>query len=790
MKRIFSAILLLSISSAAFAQSQKLMAGNSRSDTMDILKYTINLNITDFANKKIKGNTEVKFTPKLNNVNSISLDLLKLSIDSIKLNASLLSYSYNDTLLIVNFLGTQNIGDTNSVVVYYQGTPKTDAQWGGFYFQGNYAYNMGVGFAADPHSFGRVWFPCFDNFVERSVYEFNITTNSGKISYCNGILAHDSTDGSGNRIRKWIMNQSIPTYLACVAVAPFTQVNDTFPGINGNIPIVLAAIPTDTTNVKNSFSNLKNALATFENRFGPYLWDKVGYSFIPFAAGAMEHATNIAYPRTFADGSKVYETVWAHELSHHWFGDLATCETAGDMWLNEGMAVFSEFIFTEGVYGNAAMKANIRMLHEDVLHLTHIKDGGYRAITGIPTEYTYGEHVYNKGADVARTLRAYMGDSAFFKGLKDYFSNKKFDNVTSSEFRDELMASSGIDLTDFFNDWVFNPGFPHFSVDSFSVVPNGGQFDVTVHVKQKITGAPALFSNVPLEITFMDSAWTMITDTLIMNGATATFNFTVPNRPANVMLDFNEKIAQAIALQYKTIKAAGTNNFTNAKMNVTIQSVVDSAFMLVEHNYTAPDSFKVMPSVKYRLSPNHYWKVSGLFPAGFDATGRLYYDGRTPAAKSSGFLDNDLITSTEDSLFLLYRKSAADDWDIFPYSTKAPGASLTDKYGYFSIDSLLPGEYTFGMKDYLLGSMENKAIEEKITLYPNPTSGILNIESGKGNAVEHIVIYRIDGRIAREEFFNSSNEKFSVNLSSLANGIYFINCLSKGKSIIAKVIKQ
>jgi aminopeptidase N len=789
MKKIFTIILLLGISPAVLAQKQKLMADNDRSDTMDILKYTINLNITDFVNKKIKGNTEVQFTPKVNNVNTISFDLLKLSIDSVKFNSSLLSYSYNDTLLIVNLPGAQNIGDTNSVVVFYQGTPKTDAQWGGFYFQGNYAYNMGVGFAADPHSFGRVWFPCFDNFVERSVYEFNITTNSGKVSYCNGILDHDSTDGSGNRIRKWIMNQSIPTYLACVAVAPFTQVNDTFPGLNGNIPIVLAAIPTDTVNVKNSFSNLKNALTTFEDRYGPYLWDKVGYSFIPFAAGAMEHATNIAYPRTFADGSKTYETVWAHELSHHWFGDLATCETAGDMWLNEGLAVFSEFIFTESVYGNAAAQAYIRPLHEDVLHLTHIKDGGYRAVSGIPTEYTYGEHVYNKGAEVARTLRAYMGDTAFFNGLKYYLNDKKFDHATSFEFRDALTASSGIDLTDFFNDWVFNPGFPHFSVDSFTVVPNGGQFDVTVHVKQKITGAPALFSNVPLEVTFMDSAWTMTTDTFIMNGATGTFNFTVPSRPANVMLDFNEKIAQAIALQYKTIKASGTSNFTNAKMNVTIQSVTDSAFMLVEHNYTAPDSFKIMPSVKYRLSPNHYWKVSGLFPSGFDATGRLYYDGRTPAAMSSGYLDNELIISTEDSLFLFYRKSAADDWDIYPYATKVPG-TLTDKYGYFAIDSLLPGEFTFGMKDYLLSSFENKMIEEKISLYPNPTSGILYIESGKENPIERILIYGIDGRKVAEETFNGKNESISINLGELSNGIYFIDCISKGKSIKAKVIKQ
>ncbi len=252
--------LCLTFTISSFGQFKKgnsgipnLQANNSRSDTVDILNYTINLNITDFTTKVISGNTAVKFTPKMNGVSYLNLDLLKMTIDSIKFSGATLVYNYNDTLLRVTLPTTHNIGDTSTATVYYHGVPKTDALWGGFYFNGGYAFNLGVGFAADPHCYGRVWFPCFDNFVERSTYKFNITTNGGKVAYCNGTLTKDTTDGSGNRTTTWVMNHEIPSYLANVAVATYTEVRQQYNGINGTIPIVLTALAADTANIKNSF---------------------------------------------------------------------------------------------------------------------------------------------------------------------------------------------------------------------------------------------------------------------------------------------------------------------------------------------------------------------------------------------------------------------------------------------------------------------------------------------------------------------------------------------------------
>jgi len=592
--RLFVVIFVLNgITLSAIAQCSKRgairpqtenFANNNRSDSIDIINYAINLNITDFSAKIISGNCDIKFTPKINNLTKLNLDLLKLTVDSVKFNSSSLSYTYNDTLLSIT-TPVLNIGDTAIVTVFYRGVPKGDASgWGGFYFQSGYAFNLGVGFAAEPHNYGRVWFPCFDNFVERSSYNCNITTTTGKKAFCGGLLKNHTVNTNGTETWFWELKEEIPTYLASVAVASYTSVKNNFTGINGNIPVELAALPADTTKLKASFANLNSALNIFEESYGPYLWERIGFVLVPFSSGAMEHATNIAYPRYSVDGSLTYESLMAHEFSHHWWGDLVTCETAEDMWLNEGWASYSEHLFTEGIYGRNAYLKEVKANQTDVLHYAHVKEEDYRAVSGVPHEYTYGDHVYLKGAYVAHNLRGYMGDTLFFNSLKSYLDAFKFKHANSYDFRNHLALSSGLNLDDFFNDWVFNPGFSHFSIDSIINTSTGSNNNVKVFVKQKLTGAPSLHNNVPITVTFFDSLWNQTNYRVNMSGDTMSFEFILSFVPVFTALNFDQKINDAISSETKVIKTTGINNLPNAFMNLTVSALPDSAFIRVEHN--------------------------------------------------------------------------------------------------------------------------------------------------------------------------------------------------------------
>jgi len=601
-------------------------------------------------------------------------------------------------------------------------------------------------------------------------------------------LAHDTTD-SGIRTRKWMLNEEIPTYLASVAVAAYTQVNQTFNGINGAIPIILTALAADTTTVKNSFVNLNTALSTFENHFGPYMWNKVGYCMVPFSSGAMEHATSITYPKSFATGSITYQTLMAHELSHHWFGDLATCRTQEDMWLNEGWASYCENLFSETMYGYANYLNAVRVRHEKLLQFLHVNEG-YLNLSAIPHQFTYGDHVYQKGADVAHSMRGYMGDSLFFYSVKTYLAQNNFKDVSSLDFQNALTAASGINMSDFFTDWVNNPGWTHFSIDSFLVTPSGGNFDVTVFVKQKLTGAPNYYANVPLELTFKSANWTEHVKKINMSGAHTNFIFTIPFNPIFVAVNMGEKISHAVAPEIKTIKTIGNHNFANAKMVLNVSSISDSAFVRIEHNYTKPDAFKI--ATHCRLSPNHYYRIDGLLPSNFKAKATLNYDGRTNGTSGYYWLDNYLLNNgaTEDSLVLMYRKNTAADWKIYPYYTKNVQSSVTDKKGIITIDSVQLGEYALAVSDFVSG-VESEFVSseiKQINVFPNPANENLTIDLSNLNSLKTnytIFITDIMGKIVYQSAIESSKNKMELFTSKYKNGMYFIMITDKQK-LIAK----
>ncbi|MGB0175753.1 MAG: hypothetical protein ACPF9D_01215, partial [Owenweeksia sp.] len=211
---------------------------NAKSDTIDILHYDIDLNLYNIATRQLEGSCSILFTPRLNNINTINLDLLELNIQSVELNGGPLAYTYNDTIIHISLGASYNPNDTLLIEISYSGQPEGDASgWGGFHFQNGYYYNLGVGFAANPHTYGRVWFPCFDNFVEKTTYSFKAITKSPNKAYFNGLRQVQTSLGGDTLYTEWNMTEPIPTYLASVAISSYAEVNQTVNGLNGPMPI-------------------------------------------------------------------------------------------------------------------------------------------------------------------------------------------------------------------------------------------------------------------------------------------------------------------------------------------------------------------------------------------------------------------------------------------------------------------------------------------------------------------------------------------------------------------------
>lgn len=772
-------------------KTEGILAENTRSDSIDILDYHIDLAIVDFTTKVIAGNCAVTFRSKISDCSYIDLDLLGFSVDSVTQNNQQIIFTYSNNLLLrVYLLSTLDAGDSAVVVVYYHGVPTADVSgWGGFYFTQDYAYNLGVGFDADPHPFGRAWFPCFDNFVERSTFHFSITTADTKMALCNGALSSSIQNGNGTTTWNWEMMQTIPSYLACVAVGNYAPAYDSYYGLADTIPVMFGAIATDTTKMKNSFVHIKDALSVFENAFGPYRWNKVGYSLVPFSNGAMEHATNIAYPIFMANGTLDWESFYVHELSHHWFGDLVTCRTQEDMWLNEGWAVYCERLFLEEVYGRPAYDLSIADNHAKVVHYAHtpLGDGQYLPVSGVQHDFTYSTTVYDKGADMVHTLRGYLGDSVFFDCITNYLTEFAFRDAASEDLRDFLSSCSGIDLTDFFDDWIFNPGFPQFSIDSLQVSPLQNQYAVNVFIKQRLDHAPHYYKNVPLKVTFKDKYWNMQVEDMLMNGQCGIFSVVLPFYPEYAGLDLSEKISDAITAGMNTIKQTGTYTFTNAGVTLNVSDLQDSAFIRVEHNYVPPDPFKV-PVEGLHISHYHYWKIDGILPAGFDASAILQYNG---TSTTGGFLDNSLITNSEDSLVMLFRPSARYDWEILTDVVQNFSGSHSDKRGFFTLNHIEKGEYAWGIFDYdkldtavastpepclIISAPDTLSLinNEQLLVYPVPTTGKLTISTQSADANDFLEIYNLYGHTVYREQLLSNKISRVIDVSGWPAGPYIV----------------
>ena len=633
-------------------------------DSIHASKYVISIEEVDMIAQTIRANTRITLVPLVNDLDIFQLQLMQLSVDSVFVGFDKIDNFYHEnSILNIPLLSPVSIGDTTDVTVYYQGQPFHES-WGGFHYSGSYAFNLGVGISWIPHNLGKTWFPCIDDFTDRASYEVKATVDEEMMAIGGGQLMEVTNNGNGTHTFRWLLNNPIPTYLVSVAIGDYRLVQDTYSGIERDIPITYYVRPTDTLKVPGTFSRMHSILNVYENKFGAYGWHRIGY--VGTAIGAMEHATNIAYPHFAINGNSSYEDLYAHELSHMWFGDKVTCDKAEEMWINEGWATFCANYYREVLDGTATYRTLMHAMHADVLYSCHTEEGGYHPLNNIPQDYTYGTSAYDRGASVVQAMRAYLGDDLFFDACKDYLEDFAFSSVSSYDMEASFSQNTGVDMEGFFNNWIYHGGVPHYSIDSFSVTPQMGTSEVSVYVKQKRKGPAFIGDNNVIEINILSDEWERFSDTIHFSGKTGHTTIIVPFNVAEVFLDMDEKYMDATVDQVRVINEIGETVFTDTQFTLDVTEITDSALIQVTHNYAPADTL-ANPLPDFRLSDYRYWTIKGILPEPFNATGRFFY--------SKSGLDNTLITSTEDSLVIMYRKDAGMELEAVDVYVIGPWSS-------------------------------------------------------------------------------------------------------------------
>ncbi len=289
----------------------------------------------------------------------------------------------------------------------------------------------------------------------------------------------------------------------------------------------------------------------------PFPWDKYAQVLCrDFTAGAMENTSIVTFNANLVRGGGrrgSIDDIIAHELVHHWFGNLITCKSWEHLWLNEGFASYGEALWAEKVGGEDGYHRAISQFVRRERATSSSRTAPRRAamVSNIyrdpDARFTSGDNVYSKGAVVLHMLRMRLGDHVFFEGVRRYIKRHTLGHVETSDFRTVMEEVSGQSLERFFYQWCERPGHPTLAFDlAFtdadpSDALDAGTLTVTVEQTQTIDADnPAFALVVPIWVRFSDDDGQYVYVSTEVRSVTERFE--LPRRPIGVEIDPNMTI--------------------------------------------------------------------------------------------------------------------------------------------------------------------------------------------------------------------------------------------------------
>ena len=294
----------------------------------------------------------------------------------------------------------------------------------------------------------------------------------------NGLMTAETLIEGGLKQTVWEHDHPIAPYLVAVAVADYEILDEEVDGL----PIVHWVYPDWSAEAAADFAVHRDMIPMYEDIFSiDYPFEKYGAVMVPMGGAAMEHQTCTAVNDILVDGYGTYGLVLAHELAHHWWGDLVTCATWDDIWLNEGFATYSEALAVEHYYGEAEYTQYIQGMTD-----TYLAWSEYEGIFPLSDpDYMWGGTVYDKGGVVVHMLRMRMGDAAFFEALWDYGDRYAYSSATTDDLQAVFQDHTSVDLELFFDQWVHQAGHPELALGVRSTELLDGTYQIDVGVEQR-----------------------------------------------------------------------------------------------------------------------------------------------------------------------------------------------------------------------------------------------------------------------------------------------------------------
>ena len=523
MKKIVVALGLLGVmlSGNTFAQTETSgrteIYRQTHTKTTELKHTKLKVNF-DYQKEQMGGEEWLTASPYFYSTDSLVLNAKGMLIHEVALDKngskSPLKYEYKDDLLKINLDKTYNRNQDYTVYIKYTARPNEVSQKGsaaisdakGLYFinaQGKDADKPTQIWTQGETESSSAWFPTIDKSNQKTTQEIYMTVPDKYVTLSNGIMKSSTKVSGGLRTDHWVMDKKHAPYLFFMGVGEYAVVKDKWRNIEVDYYVEKEYEPF----AKQIFGNTPEMIEFFSKRLSyDYPWSK--YAQITgrdFVSGAMENTTATLHQESAQQkpGDLIDENRWedtiAHELFHHWFGDLVTAESWSNLTVNESFANYSQYLWNEHKYGkDIADYGLMKEIKGYMMDPSNISKDLVR-FNYHSREDMFDGVSYNKGGAILHMLRNYLGDDAFFAGLTDYLKTNEFGTGEAHQLRLSLEKVSGKDLNWFFNQWYFGNGNPKISyTTSFEPVKK----EVTITLSQNQIGQNFQF---PLSIDIFEN---------------------------------------------------------------------------------------------------------------------------------------------------------------------------------------------------------------------------------------------------------------------------------------------
>ncbi len=471
---------------------------------IDIQHYSFSISLSDTTDM-IYGDAQISILFKKSGVQKFRLDFINATslrnwkgmiVDQISLNGTKLVYTHSNDELIIELPSLSVPNTILNVGIKYHGIPFDALRIGKTKF-GDRSF-----FCENWPNRARHWLPTYDHPSDKATSEFIVRAPSHYKVISNGLLLEESDLGNNVKLTHWKQSVPVACWLFVLGVADFA-VQYVYQFKGKSIETWVYA-----KNREHGFYDFKEptkkVLEFYTNYIGPFAYEKLANIQSPSVGGGMETSSAIFYAENLVNGKRDERTrnVVIHEIAHQWFGNAVTENSWDDVWLSEGFATFFTLLFIEYEYGSAEFAKGIQKAKKTVLDLSvKMPDHSIISARSAEKEEVTNGLTYQKGAWILHMLRNLIGEVNFKRGIQSYYSRYFNKNASTEDFRKEMEKSSGLNLQQFFNQWLYQPVNPvvnaswHYDekktaivIDAEQVQKGGILFDIPVEIGYSING--------------------------------------------------------------------------------------------------------------------------------------------------------------------------------------------------------------------------------------------------------------------------------------------------------------